>query len=101
MLALWIGARVLQRGREEPEIATPPWVRIDALPDWRRSGVRDLRRLPGIGRRRALAIVTRRWERPGEGAGRLSDIPGIGEITEAKVRAWERARGVAAGVQGP
>jgi len=97
VLLLWIGAQLAERLRGEAAIARPPWVRVGAPVDWRRSGVRELRRLPGIGRRRAFAIVTTRWKWEESDLRRLSDVPGIGEITEAKVRAWARARGVAAG----
>jgi len=48
--------------------------------------VRELRRLPGIGNRRAVQVTRARWEHdPSNGALRLGDLPGIGPVTEERV----------------
>lgn len=48
---------------------------------------RDLRRLPGIGERRALAIARARWERGLRGGPEAWDsIPGIGPETIRRIR---------------
>jgi hypothetical protein len=49
---------------------------------------RELRALPGLGERRALALVDARWERaPGDPPLFLGDLPGIGGVVESAVRA--------------
>lgn len=58
----------------------------------RTAAPRELRRLPGIGESRAIAIARLRWQRGGEPLF-LGDVPGIGESTVAEVRAWLEARG--------
>lgn len=80
--------------------ATPPaWIERAALRgraelDPARMAVRDLRRLPGVGERRAERIVEAR--RRARAAGELlrwSDIEGIGPKTTARIRAWLSAHG--------
>ena len=68
-------------------------------PDPRSASPRELRRLPGIGETRALAVARARWEHPDDGPPLLlSDVPGIGEASEVAIRRWlERAGGGSAG----
>lgn len=55
---------------------------------------RELRQIPTIGDRRAVAIARRSWELVGAGEPlALTDLPGIGPKTAAAVEAWLRARG--------
>ena len=62
--------------------------------DPERMGYRDLRILPGVGERRALAVLERRRAaRPADGPLWWSDVHGIGEATEARIRAWIAAHG--------
>jgi len=61
---------------------------------WRMSA-RELRRLPGIGQKRAIQLVRAREEhRDGELS--WQDVHGIGPATEEKVLAWLWRRGVEA-----
>lgn len=59
--------------------------------DPRRMCARELRLLPGIGRRLAQALVT---AREGPGPRVWEDVPGIGTVRAAAIRAWCRAHGV-------
>lgn len=60
---------------------------------WGLLSVRELRLLPGLGDTRARALVRAREElEPGDGLPRLSEIPGIGEITERRVHDWLREK---------
>ena len=55
----------------------------------RGTGPRDLRRLPGIGRVRALQIARIRWMRGGRfEVEDWSAVPGIGAVTRDGVREW-------------
>jgi hypothetical protein len=56
--------------------------------DLARSPPRVLRRLPGVGRKRALEIARLRWERPPGSPLELQEVHGIGPKTEARVREW-------------
>ena len=48
---------------------------------------RELRMLPGLGEKRALAVVDARWERaPGDPPLFLGDLAGIGGVVESAVR---------------
>ena len=71
----------------EPEPAPPP-----AVLDPRSAPPRELRRLPGIGEARAIAIARLRWERGGAPL-YLGEVPGVGPGTVAAVRAWLEERG--------
>lgn len=48
---------------------------------------RELRTLPGIGDTRAIAIARERWRLPPGHSKTLSDVAGIGPVTEGGVRA--------------
>lgn len=53
------------------------------------ASARELRRLPGIGETRALALVEARWRRgPGDPPLLLRDVDGIGPELERRVRTW-------------
>jgi len=59
---------------------------------------RELRRLPGIGEVRALAIARARWEHSAQaGAFRLEDVPGIGPLTARRVERFLEDGGLAPG----
>jgi len=89
----------------EPSTARPEGARIPAseripegfgtlperLEDW---SPRELRRLPGIGETRALAITQARFERGlCTGPEALDPVPGIGPRTVEAIRAWLAQRG--------
>jgi hypothetical protein len=58
-----------------------------------RMGPRALRRLPGVGQARALAIARARWETGSEGGiAALERIPGIGPETVKEIRGWLEKR---------
>lgn len=65
--------------------------------DLARAPPRVLRRLPGVGVRRAAEVAELRWSRPPGAPLELQAVHGIGPRTEARVRAWlaerERERG--------
>jgi hypothetical protein len=59
---------------------------------------RELRVLPGLGEKRALAVVDARWERaPGDPPLYLGDLAGIGGVVESAVRSVLLAQGALAG----
>ena len=62
--------------------------------DPRRMSARELRQLPGVGERLALSIAGARDAFAGPGALAWEDVPGIGEVRGAAIRAWLRARGI-------
>ena len=67
----------------------PAPLRAAPSPDPDRMPPRDLRRLPGIGERRALAIARARWDQGLRGGPESWDaIPGIGPETVRRVRAF-------------
>jgi hypothetical protein len=99
LLAGWLAADAL-RG---PAARSPVAVPVAALPDLARMCPRELRRLPGIGENLAIAIAEARWEhRERPYPLLLTDVPGIGERTAERVRAWLAERGAlaAAGLPG-
>lgn len=57
------------------------------VPDPASASPRELRALPGIGETRAIAIADARWRLPPGHSKTLSDLPGIGPVTEQRVRA--------------
>ena len=78
----------------------PPSVSAEEHGRWRphldaaRMPPRELRRLPGIGRSRAIDVARARWEHdPNDGPLAWSDVHGIGEKTEARVVEWLAERG--------
>lgn len=72
-----------ERPRRDPPAAQPP------APDLTHASARELRRVPGLGERRALALVDARWRRgPEDPPLLLGDVPGIGPASEAAVAAW-------------
>ena len=54
---------------------------------------RELRGVPDVGDARALALARAFWERGGVGFD-LSEIPGIGPVSSARIREWLAVRGV-------
>ncbi len=87
-----IGGALDSHGRrsELTETASaPPTERLDLSS----LTARELRRLPGIGARIALALVEARWEHaPGDPPLLLGDVLGIGPSVEGRVRAWLEER---------
>ena len=76
-----------------PEGAEERWA---LEPDPARMAPRELRRLPGLGERRAIAAAQARFaHEPAAGRLEWSDVPGIGEETAAKVAAWLAEHGQA------
>jgi hypothetical protein len=73
---------------------------VDApLLDVASAGPRELRRLPGIGDQRALALARARWQSGARAVfGDLDAQPGIGPITAGRVAAWLREAGLDAWV---
>lgn len=60
---------------------------------------RELRAVPGLGERRALALVDARWRRSGvDPPLLLGDVAGVGPVSEAQVALW---LALAAAVSGP
>lgn len=85
-LLVWFLAGALLGPLAGRESVGPP---RDLAPiDLVRSAPRDLRRLPGIGDRRAIDIARARWNHPpGAAELDLTDVHGIGAGTAASVRA--------------
>jgi len=81
---------VLAPGPAARDVAAPSASLAEMAP-------RDLRRLPGIGERRAVDVARARWEFDG-GSGpvpapqrdplRLHDVRGIGPVTAERARLW-------------
>lgn len=70
-------------GRAAAERATLP-ERSPSIETW---SARELRALPGLGEKRAVAIVRARWEGTADGTvGSLDRVPGIGEGTVTALR---------------
>jgi hypothetical protein len=52
--------------------------------------------VPGLGERRALALVDARWARSRDDPPLyLGDVPGVGPVSETQVALWLAAAGVA------
>ncbi len=84
----------------ETRPSAPVRISADEAERWRseldpaRMPPRELRRLPGVGRTRAIAAARARWEHdPKDGPLAWSDVDGIGEKTEKRVTAWLLERG--------
>ena len=63
--------------------------------DPRRMSARELRQLPGVGATLALVLARARDAYADERPLAWDDVPGIGPVRAAAIRAWFRARGVA------
>jgi abhydrolase domain-containing protein 14 len=63
--------------------------------DPRRMCARELRLLPGVGHKLALVLAEARDTHAAEQPLAWEDVPGIGEVRSAAIRAWCRARGIA------
>ena len=95
-----LAGAILALGWWESRPAKAPEVTAAERRRWRpeddpvRMSARELRGLPGLGTQRSLAAVEARWRHgPGVPGLAWSDVPGIGPVTEARVRAWLAARG--------
>ncbi len=84
----------------EARAPEPPPLPPDALRRWEldadpaRMSPRELRRLPGLGERRAVAAAQARFEHdPAQGPLPWTAVPGIGETTAGKVAAWLEQHG--------
>ena len=85
----------------EARAAEPPALSPGALRRWEleldpaRMAPRELRRLPGLGERRAVAAAEARFAHdPAAGPLRWTDVPGIGETTAARIAAWLADQGL-------
>jgi hypothetical protein len=78
-----VPAEVLARARE-----------LRAERDPRRMSLRELRQLPGVGHKLALALATARDDHARAEELAWEDVPGIGEVRAREIRAWCRARGI-------
>ena len=96
-----VASTALSRAAPEAD-ARAVEARIPGLPlgtperslDLERLSAREMRRLPGIGPQRALAIARARWEQSLRGAPEAWDvIPGIGEETVRSIRESIEAAG--------
>jgi len=60
----------------------------------------ELRRVPGLGERRALALVDARWGRArADPPLYLGDVPGVGPGSETQVALWLAAAGAASALR--
>jgi len=88
---LWatgLGLGILAAALVPARTPDPPAPRPGA-PDLAHASARELRAVPGLGERRALALVDARWRRgPGDPPLFLGDVPGIGPASEAAVAGW-------------
>jgi hypothetical protein len=81
-------------GVEVPDAVRRAAAEFEVILDPGRMGPRELRRLPGIGRRRAVEVLEFLERRKGEAGGLAwSDVHGIGPLTEERIHAWLRERG--------
>lgn len=89
--ALWLDALARTERtavRSSPEHGATGRDRAEVgVPDPASASPRELRALPGIGEARAIAIAEARWRLPPGHSKTLSDLPGIGPVTEQRVRA--------------
>jgi abhydrolase domain-containing protein 14 len=69
--------------------------------DPRHMSAREFRRVPGIGRKLALALVAARDGHDGLRPLAYEDVPGIGEVRAAALRRWVRAQGIDPDPLGP
>lgn len=101
----WVGAVLgflllaTLAGRRGPSVPDELHARASVYrgePDPRRMSVRELRQLPGVGQRLALAVAEARDGHRGSAALAWEDVPGIGPKRAAEIRAWCAARGIEA-----
>jgi len=87
-LAGWMLAAALRERSTVTEREPAPPVRLVHPGALGHLSARELRALPGLGEKRALALVDARWERsPGDPPLLLGDLAGIGGVVESAVRA--------------
>jgi hypothetical protein len=80
--------------------SAPAPVQAAAPPTLAAGTVRELRRVPGLGDRRALALVDARWSRArGDPPLYLGDVAGVGPVSEAQVALWLAAAGAASALR--
>jgi hypothetical protein len=91
-LAGFLAVALALEARPSPERPPPPAAgllepRAEARLEIEDMSARELRRLPGVGEKRALAIAQERWRLRGSGRALvLEDVPGIGTGTASAVR---------------
>lgn len=95
VLTLGVGlgliARVVSGGRADPALRGRARALVHQARDPARMGARELRTLPGLGRGLATAVLA---ARAAPGGVHWQDVPGIGPVRSADLRAWARARGL-------
>jgi hypothetical protein len=94
-LSYLAAAAVLERLPLRPCEAVLARARVLPLErDPRRMSARELRQLPGVGEKLALALACARDGHAGARPLDWEDVPGIGEVRARAIRAWFRSRGI-------
>lgn len=94
-LAAGAGTAIWQRGDLERAVGDVDAVVESVDIDWDLDvmSARELRALPGIGKKRAVDLVEARWQHdPGEGDFDIESVDGIGQKTASAVHQFVRKR---------